>query len=109
MFLNMEIIEHEFGLILIEFQDENKKSKFYNILEKLNEEIRLFSKGEFTQGVWGSSFRPGPYSNFFNPSFRKRLTLFFAEKTPFLFNQIYQVKRLVSEFFFLLKFIQLKN
>ena len=49
--------------------------------------------------IWDSSLKEGPRSNFFNSSFRKRFTLFFASKTPFLFNQIYQVKRLIAEFF----------
>jgi len=48
---------------------------------------------------WDPSLKAGPRSNFFNSSFRKRFTLFFASKTPFLFNQIYQVKRLISEFY----------
>ena len=49
--------------------------------------------------IWDSSLKKGPRSNFFNSSFRKRFTLFFASKTAFLFNQIYQVKRLISEFY----------
>jgi hypothetical protein len=49
--------------------------------------------------IWDSSLKKGPRSNFFNSSFRKRFTLFFASKIPFLFNQIYQVKRLISEIY----------
>jgi hypothetical protein len=98
-FMNMKIAENGFEVIPIEFKDEIKKKIFYNILGKINDEIRLLSQQELTQGVWDYSLKKGPRSNFFNSSFRKRFTLFFASKTPFLFNQIYQVKRLIAEFF----------
>jgi hypothetical protein len=62
--------------------------------------VFISSDDNLTGFNWDSSFKIGPYSNFFNSSFRKRFTLFFATKIPFLFNQIYQVKRLVSEFLF---------
>lgn len=61
--------------------------------------VLIPSTNNLTGFTWDYSLKKGPRSNFFNSSFRKRFTLFFASKTPFLFNQIYQFKRLISEFF----------
>ena len=54
-FMNMKIAENGFEVIPIEFKDEIKRKKFYDILGKINEEIRLLSQNEITQGIWGSS------------------------------------------------------
>jgi hypothetical protein len=61
--------------------------------------VLIPSANNLTGFTWDYSLKKGPRSNFFNSSFRKRFTLFFASKTPFLFNQIYQVKRFISEFY----------
>ena len=97
----MKIAENGFEVIPIEFKDEIKKKKFYDILGKINKEIRLLSQQELTQGVWGSSVGHINYHSLYLKEIFElvEINTFFASKTPFLFNQIYQVKRLISEFY----------
>lgn len=53
------------------------------------------AKDGLTDLIWDDSLKVGPRSNFFDATYKKRISLYFASKTPFIFNFTYQCKRLI--------------